>query len=264
MDARYSMLDARGYGHSALHRASSIEHRASAFTLIELLVVIAVIGILASILMPAVMRAMKSATATQCTSNLRQISGGFMMYVRQFDGFMPPTGSPPKFPYWPKNLQPFLNNAELYRCPAKKRAQYGYGLNHMWCGPDQIYGDPQAMNNHTKEIGLVQNPSGTLIICDASHLKNKDDPVREWDEADTHTACAYVCFPYDNTPDNPGDYTYYHTGARRPVPRHVGYRTNVLFFDGHVQGIETDDILDDLWDDPGCIYDNDGHPKRKF
>jgi len=237
--------------------------RARGFTLIELLVVIAVIGILASLLMPAVVHGMKAATATQCKGQLKQLGAAFMMYVKQFGGFMPPTGSPPRFPYWPKNLGPFLNNDQIFRCPAKKRATYGYGLNHMWCGPDEIYGDPQAMNNHTKQFGLVQNPSGTLIICDASHLKNKNDPVRDWEESNKHTACAYVCFPYDNRPGEPGDYTYYHTGGRRPVPRHTGYITNVLFFDGHVQGIPTEDILDDLWDDPGCIYDNDGHPKRK-
>lgn len=31
----------------------------------------------------------------------------------------------------------------------------------------------------------------------------------------------------------------------------------------HIDGIETADIVDDLWDEPECIYDNDGHPKRK-
>ncbi len=32
--------------------------------------------------------------------------------------------------------------------------------------------------------------------------------------------------------------------GRRPVPRHVGYRTNVLFFDGHVQGMSPMDLQD--------------------
>ena len=41
------------------------------FTLIELLVVVAVIGILAALLMPAVLSALKSAQTTSCRSHLK-------------------------------------------------------------------------------------------------------------------------------------------------------------------------------------------------
>ena len=59
--------------------------RRSAFTLIELLVVIAIIAILAALLLPALAKAKEKAKRTQCTSNMKQTSLAFILWIHDHE-----------------------------------------------------------------------------------------------------------------------------------------------------------------------------------
>ncbi len=85
---------------------------ARGFTLVELLVVIAIIGVLVSLLLPAVQAAREAARRTQCLNQMRQIA----LAVHQYEGVngaLPPHAGSSSFSAQARIL-PYLEQAGLF------------------------------------------------------------------------------------------------------------------------------------------------------
>jgi prepilin-type N-terminal cleavage/methylation domain-containing protein/prepilin-type processing-associated H-X9-DG protein len=113
-----------------------------AFTLIELLVVIGIIGVLASLLMPAFSRAKGKANDTKCISNLRQIGIALCIYADENQGRLPFAERRPTSPVNPAHILPrivdVLSNhvggaTVIFRCP---KDRFGWfekeGSSYEW------------------------------------------------------------------------------------------------------------------------------------
>jgi prepilin-type N-terminal cleavage/methylation domain-containing protein/prepilin-type processing-associated H-X9-DG protein len=112
--------------------AAFTPRRQTGFTLIELLVVIAIIAVLAAILFPVFAQAREKAHETTCASNLRQIGLAVRMYVQDYDEAFPIFHA---YNYNPTpwqvghlgieiELQPYIKNREIFRCPDDSGGPY--------------------------------------------------------------------------------------------------------------------------------------------
>jgi prepilin-type N-terminal cleavage/methylation domain-containing protein len=90
--------------------------RRGAFTLVELLVVITIIGILMSLLIPAVQSARESARRLQCANNIRNLGLALSNYHASFKIFPPSSvwkDYTPKPPKLVSVVQPMINDPTL-------------------------------------------------------------------------------------------------------------------------------------------------------
>ncbi len=103
----------------------------SAFTMVELLVVLAIIGILVSLLLPAVQSVREAARRMQCQNNLHQIGIALHNYHSAFRKFPPggievrPEVRRGKQLAWSAFLLPFLEESAAY-----ERVDFSYAFDH--------------------------------------------------------------------------------------------------------------------------------------
>jgi prepilin-type N-terminal cleavage/methylation domain-containing protein/prepilin-type processing-associated H-X9-DG protein len=186
-----------------------------AFTLIELLVVISVIGILASLIMPAIGRVKLKARDTQCLNNLKQLGMAVVMYADDNGNKLPKAELKPSNPIDPSHPDPRLrdllakyvaNNAEIFRCPSDKQDYFvKEGSSYEW-----------NVKYNEQKPEILREPLAT--------------PGTGGQITYTNAAASIVPLIYD--------YENFHSGKTRSTNTVIAGFKNALYADGHVAAIK--------------------------
>ena len=177
------------------------------FTLIELLVVISIIGILASLLLPAISVSRSKARTISCTSNQRQIGIAMMMNGDTYDGSFPlpiyeSTSGTIRINNWDDQLGSFdgrnLTDAQkydrssdnefkignsIYKCPSSavdpgprpRFRSYAFnGNNHVYDHPEQmLISDDRNHPTWARKQHDVTHSAKTIAIFDFPERGNE-------------------------------------------------------------------------------------------
>ncbi len=204
------------------------------FTLLELLIVVAIIGVLAALVSPAVVRALEFAHTVDCANNMRNIGLAVRFYADTHDGRFPRSSCPSvgeaRESWWLNALQPYAGTTLLYRCPSDPAPEAAFldwdnlpdddWLRYRWSS----YCTNSRMDKAACYLTQVPRPSQAVYICEAAPSVRGSDHV--------HPELWLAAQDARNAVDH---------------ERHDG-ASNYLFVDGHVKTLR----LDETWE-PGEV-----------
>jgi prepilin-type N-terminal cleavage/methylation domain-containing protein len=244
--------------------------RRTGFTLTELIVVISITALLVALLLPVLAGSRQQAKSVLCSSNIKQLLAGLMMYETEnqtlphafhFTLAPPPCGyagntTLDQTGWWWFNYTTDYcrkDKNHVLWCPAHKIRNIqlkdyvlhgNYGVNQSMCklAKANINLDDDDFNGTPRRTADIRQPSGTLLVVDCGYSM-----INYW-----HVAAPLVAL--DNTLIED---TAYIPGlkinsSRKLWPgqeddaingRHPGKTVNVGFASGHVNRLDADDLL---------------------
>ncbi|MBL7115362.1 MAG: prepilin-type N-terminal cleavage/methylation domain-containing protein [Kiritimatiellae bacterium] len=189
------------------------------FTLLELLVVIAIIGIIVSLMIPALHMAKQRAMRTKCASKLRQMYAANTTYSGDHggQGVYNYTASGGGTVYWFQDLGSYLTGRDTDAEPCGPELRCPAGEANSLFGEEYNEGTWESVDYGLMEVALIFN--------------GVEDPKRTAMFLDTHGDDALM--------DEPTFTTMMSSGSAN-VLRHPGGTIgsmNVVFCDGHLEMI---------------------------
>lgn len=186
------------------------------FALVELLTLAAITAVLAAMFLPLISVAREKAKQAVCLNNLKQAFLGHMMYVQDYNGYLPSNGSgvpSADNTYWSRVLAENLKyiSTNVTFCPSAPPKEYVYVTGRCYAsygrGFNRLYEEPKRLGKSLTNI---------MLLVDS--LDSRPNI-----QAQTWTGYGYA------------DYAVVHC-------RHNGM-ANVLFADGHVEALNKEALI---------------------
>lgn len=238
-------------------------YRRRAFTLVELLVVIAIIGMLVSLLLPAVQAARAAARRMKCSSNMRQVGLAMHQYAGVHGGEFPllayhnadAAGEPQEELSWITTISPFMEDVDAIRlCPDDRERISGladtatsYAMNGYLREKDDV--DTTGLPPQVVQQILANNYG---LVASLYDLKQTHDTIVLFEGVPSQLSLhfdhvhSYAWFTEQNLANNEPPTSAVWRAVEREVAvgRHLGDQANYLYADGHVAAIPAQQIAE--------------------
>jgi len=181
------------------------------FTLLELLVIVLLIGLISSLILPALAKARQKAVARESLDYGRSIAVAFQNYAKENNGALVPVSLPEpgeaEKPNWVKLLDECGDSSLKAR---RKRFEIGYSRRL----------------SRLRNLSSINKPSMTVAFGDTGEIENPDETNPDkWREAPSKSKRVKALV--FETPDDKN----WKTSRKRMLNRHLG-RSSVIFADG--------------------------------